>query len=189
MILRVAIWISATIFMTGNALAADCGVPARVASANARATPGPDCIDVISSSTTSRLVMLELGKSVVIDLTADIKDVLIGNPKIVLATVRTNRRAYLTAGETGRSNVFFFGEDGRQIGALLVTVSTTPELDPPMLENSSNLAPSINIYRGPTERVVIHCAFGGCSPAPKEPPPPPPPANILILPSAPAAVR
>ena len=55
-------------------------------------------MQVISSDANARLVTLGIGKSVVIDLPMDIRDVLVGNPDIVLAVVRSKRRVYITAG-------------------------------------------------------------------------------------------
>jgi Flp pilus assembly secretin CpaC len=139
---------------------------------NARAAePQIDAL-VVSSSATSRFVPLGLGKSVVIDLPADAKEVLIGNPKIVLATLRSNRRAYLTGGEVGETNVYFFGPDGRQISALDVAVASTPALRPPVLENSTIIAQVIDVYYGAKEVMAVYCSRTRCTAPPKEPPPP-----------------
>ena len=48
-----------------------------------------------ASDSGSRFVPLGIGKSVVIDLPRDIKDVLVADPKVANAVVRSARRAYL----------------------------------------------------------------------------------------------
>src|SRR5215212_4055242 len=50
---------------------------------------------VVGSDSTSRFVQLGIGKSVVIDLPRDVKDVLVAEPKFANAVVRSTRRAYL----------------------------------------------------------------------------------------------
>jgi pilus assembly protein CpaC len=63
----------------------------------------------------ARSVTLGVGKSIVVDVPGDIKDVLVANPKIANAVVRTSRRAYLIGVAVGQTNVYFFGADGRQL--------------------------------------------------------------------------
>ncbi len=60
-------------------------------------------------------IRIALHKSVVIKLPADAKDVIVGEPDIVDAVVRTKNTAYLFARKVGQTNIFFFGPDGRQI--------------------------------------------------------------------------
>ncbi len=71
----------------------------------------------------SRDVQLGLGKSLVIDLPRDAKDVLVADPKVADAVMRTARRAYLIGNQVGQTNVFFFDGAGRQIAVLEVNVS------------------------------------------------------------------
>ncbi|MCT8972014.1 type II and III secretion system protein family protein [Microbaculum marinisediminis] len=70
----------------------------------------------------SRLVKLGLGKSLVIDLPRDAKDVLVSSPKVADAVMRTARRAYLIGLEVGQTNVFFFDVAGRQIAVIELQV-------------------------------------------------------------------
>ncbi|MBM3529426.1 MAG: type II and III secretion system protein family protein [Alphaproteobacteria bacterium] len=71
----------------------------------------------------SQFVTLGIGKSVVIDLPADIKDVLVADPKIANAVVRTARRAYLIGVAVGQTNVFFFDAEGRQLMGFDIAVT------------------------------------------------------------------
>jgi len=60
-------------------------------------------------------VRIGLGKSIVIRLPADAKDVIVGDPAIVDAVVRSKDTAYLFARAVGQTNIFFFDAQGRQI--------------------------------------------------------------------------
>lgn len=56
-----------------------------------------------------------LNKSIVIRLPAKAHDVIVGNPEIVDAVVRSKNTAYLFARSVGQTNIFFFDESGQQI--------------------------------------------------------------------------
>src|SRR5438477_6591968 len=80
-------------------------------------------ISVVGSDTGSRFVPLGIGKSVVIDLPRDIKDVLVADPKIANAVVRSSRRAYIIGVTVGQTNVFFFDSSGAQIAGFDIAVT------------------------------------------------------------------
>jgi pilus assembly protein CpaC len=67
---------------------------------------------------TSRQIKLGVGKSLVVDLPRDAKDVLVSSPAVADAVMRTARRAYLIGQAVGQTNVFFFDVAGRQIAVL-----------------------------------------------------------------------
>src|SRR2546430_2206406 len=73
-------------------------------------TPAADTripiIQLVGSDASSRFVPLGVGKSVVIDLPRDIKDVLVSDPAIANAVVRSARRAYIIGVKQGQANVF-----------------------------------------------------------------------------------
>ena len=71
----------------------------------------------------AKFTTLGVGKSIVIDLPGDIKDVLVADPKIANAVVRTSRRAYLIGVAVGQTNVFFFDADGKQLMGLDIAVT------------------------------------------------------------------
>ncbi len=71
----------------------------------------------------TRPMPLGVGKSVVIDLPRDVKDVLVADPKIANAVVRTARRAYLIGVTVGQTNIFFFDDNGRQIAGFDIAVT------------------------------------------------------------------
>jgi pilus assembly protein CpaC len=68
-------------------------------------------------------VRIGLNKSAVIRLPANARDVLVGNPDVVDAIVRTKNTAYLFAKSVGQTNLFFFDENGQQILALDLEVA------------------------------------------------------------------
>jgi pilus assembly protein CpaC len=69
-----------------------------------------------------RFLALGVGKSVVIDLPRDIKDVLVADPKIANAVVRSPQRAYIIGETVGQTNVVFFDADGQQVAAYDIAV-------------------------------------------------------------------
>ena len=70
----------------------------------------------------ARFLALGIGKSVVIDLPRDIKDVLVADPKIATAVVRTAQRAYIIGAAVGQTNIVFFDSAGQQIAAYDIAV-------------------------------------------------------------------
>src|SRR5580698_9489903 len=65
---------------------------------------------------------LALDKAAIVQLDADARDVLVSNPAIVDAVVRTSRRVYLRGLKTGQTNAFFFDAAGHQILSLDIQV-------------------------------------------------------------------
>ena len=53
----------------------------------------------------------------------DIKDVLVADPKIANAVVRSSRRAYIIGIAVGQTNVFFFDASGKQIAGFDIAVT------------------------------------------------------------------
>ena len=70
----------------------------------------------------ARFLALGVGKSVVIDLPRDIKDVLVADPKIANAVVRSAQRAYIIGATVGQTNIVFFDSAGQQIAAYDIAV-------------------------------------------------------------------
>jgi pilus assembly protein CpaC len=104
------------------ALAAPCAVLAAPAKpvldeANARVMT----ISTHGASGHQRLT-LPLDKAAVVQLDADARDVLVSNPELVDAVVRTPRRIFLLATKVGQTNAFFFDAQGKQILALDIRV-------------------------------------------------------------------
>lgn len=71
----------------------------------------------------ARPLALGVGKSVVIDLPRDVKDVLVADPKIANAVVRSAQRAYIIGASVGQTNIVFFDASGQQIAAYDIAVT------------------------------------------------------------------
>jgi pilus assembly protein CpaC len=74
------------------------------------------------SQMNARFLSLGIGKSIVIDLPRDIKDVLVADPKIANAVVRSAQRAYIIGAAVGQTNIVFFDSAGQQIAAYDIAV-------------------------------------------------------------------
>jgi pilus assembly protein CpaC len=86
------------------------------------AEPQTPVISVVGSEASSRAVSLGIGKAVVIDLPRDAKDVLVSDPTIANAVVRSARRAYMIGVKIGQTSIFFFDAEGRQIAGFDIAV-------------------------------------------------------------------
>jgi pilus assembly protein CpaC len=92
-------------------------MPARAAELDANAPV------IYGNDAGMRFIPLGIGKSVIIELPQDAKDVLVANTTIANAIVRTARRAYLIGLAVGQTNVFFFDAEGRQIAGFDIAVT------------------------------------------------------------------
>lgn len=94
----------------------------------APARPAPDDADarVMAVAThdgsSHQRLTLGLNKAAVVQLDQDARDVLVSNPDMVDAVVRTPRRIFLLANKVGQTNAFFFDSQGKQILTLDIRV-------------------------------------------------------------------
>ena len=102
-------------------------IPRAIAGTLAFSPPPTQTIHVSASDAEAQSLTLGISKSVVIDLPRDVKDLLVADPKIANAVVRSSRRVYLIGTAVGQTNIFFFDADGRQIAGFDVAV--TRDLD------------------------------------------------------------
>ena len=77
---------------------------------------------VPAPSARTRFLSLGVGKSAIIDLPRDVKDVLVADPKIANAVIRSPQRAYVIGAGVGQTNVVFFDADGQQIAAYDIAI-------------------------------------------------------------------
>ncbi len=70
----------------------------------------------------TKRITLPLNKAAIVELDMDARDVLVSNPEIVDAVVRTPRRIFLLAQKSGQTNAFFFDGSGRQILSIDIRV-------------------------------------------------------------------
>ncbi len=85
--------------------------------------PPTQSIHISSTETGTRSISLGISKSMVVDFPRDIKDVLIADPTIANAVIRSTRRAYIIGIKQGQTNVFFFDAEGRQIAGFDLAVT------------------------------------------------------------------
>jgi pilus assembly protein CpaC len=102
------------------AIAEDMAAATRPAAADDMPTGG---VRLAAGDPASRFVALGSGKSIVVDLPRDARDVLVSNPKIANAVIRSSRRAYLIGGDIGQTNIYFFDGEGRQIAGFDIAVT------------------------------------------------------------------
>jgi len=87
------------------------------------AEPDPAPVGSIGSGTVkTKFLALGTGKSVIVDLPREAKDVLVANPKVANAVIRSAQRAYIIGGDVGQTNVVFFDADGQQISSYDIAV-------------------------------------------------------------------
>ncbi|WP_181704643.1 type II and III secretion system protein family protein [Chthonobacter rhizosphaerae] len=80
---------------------------------------------VLSSSAelSGRVIHLAIDKSMVIELPEDVRDVLVSNPQVADAVVRSARKIYLIGMKAGEANIFLFGDGNRQLAQFELVVS------------------------------------------------------------------
>jgi pilus assembly protein CpaC len=83
---------------------------------------------------TTRTVKLGLNKSLVVELPRDARDVLVSNPVIADAVIRSSRRIYLTGVAVGEANIFVFDKNDQ----LIVNLHLEVERDITGLETRLN---------------------------------------------------
>jgi pilus assembly protein CpaC len=115
------------IFATSLAAISLLALPASAASGKlvANDEPGTRVITVTShggNGPVTQHLTLALDKAAIVQLDTDARDVLVSNPSIVDAVVRTARRVYLLGVKTGQTNAFFFDAAGHQVLAIDIHV-------------------------------------------------------------------
>lgn len=71
-----------------------------------------------SGAGTRKRLKLGLNKALVIDLPEDAHDILVADPNLADAVTRTSKRIYLFGKVVGQTNIFIFGDGGREIVSL-----------------------------------------------------------------------
>lgn len=87
-----------------------------------QAGSGSSMVSAQTIASGQQTLALAKGKSAIIDLPADARDILMSNPKVADAVLRTPRRIYLLGLETGQSDAVFFDASGRRILSLDIRV-------------------------------------------------------------------
>ncbi|MEP3630682.1 MAG: type II and III secretion system protein family protein [Hyphomicrobiales bacterium] len=81
-------------------------------------------LQVIRTNTVgaTKNVSLGLDKSLVVELPRDVRDVLVANPEIADAIVRTARKIFLIGNQVGQTNIFMFDKAGNTVLSLNLAV-------------------------------------------------------------------
>ena len=117
-----AFWVRALSFSAVAALTLNPAL-APVIAADYRTVAAPVMPAGADGQMNARFLPLGIGKSIVIDLPRDIKDVLVADPKIANAVVRSAQRAYIIGAAVGQTNIVFFDSAGQQIAAYDIAVT------------------------------------------------------------------
>ncbi|MEP1444113.1 MAG: type II and III secretion system protein family protein [Hyphomicrobiales bacterium] len=70
----------------------------------------------------TKTVSLGLNKSVVVELPRDVRDVLVANPEVADAIVRTARKIFLIGNQVGQTNIFMFDKAGNTVLSLNLAI-------------------------------------------------------------------
>ena len=98
-------------------------------------TDAPAIVRVdLGAGGSAQTLALPLGRSAVVELPVDARDVLVSNPAVAQAVLRTPRRIFVLATKSGVSDAVFFDAAGRRILTLNIRVE----------QNTSSLSDTIN---------------------------------------------
>ncbi|WP_442869507.1 type II and III secretion system protein family protein [Bradyrhizobium sp. CCBAU 11386] len=78
--------------------------------------------ETAASQSNYQFLSLGIGKSIVVDLPRDARDILVADPKIANAVVRSAQRAYIIGAAVGQTSIVFFDSAGQQMVAYDVAV-------------------------------------------------------------------
>ena len=105
-----------------------CAAACLAAPAAARAADAGSVIKVdLGSGSASQSLALPQGRSAVIDLPVDARDVLVSNPTVAQAVLRTPRRIFVMGMKSGVTDAAFFDAGGRRILSLTIRVDANTQ--------------------------------------------------------------
>jgi len=96
--------------------------PGGVAIAQSDSARGGARVELSTQGGAARQVALPLGKSAVVDLPADVRDILVTNPGVADAVLRNPRKVFVLAQKTGVTDVVLFDASGRRVLSLNIRV-------------------------------------------------------------------
>lgn len=109
-------------FSARLAIALLAAASAATAPAAAQRSAGAPKIDFGGESAVSKSIVLPLNKAAIVELPQAAADVLVSQPTVVDAVIRSPQRVYLLGLAVGQTNAFFFDGNGRQILNLEIRV-------------------------------------------------------------------
>lgn len=106
----------------------------------------------------SKSIVLPLNKAAIVELPRAANDVLVSQPSIVDAVVRSPRRVYLLGLTVGQTNAFFFDSSGREI--LNLEIQVERDLDA-LMDLYSRLMPNSRIVaEGVNDNIILRGTVG-----------------------------
>jgi hypothetical protein len=106
-----------------------------------------DEMRVVNNDANSRFMALVISKAIVIELPTQISDVLIADPNIATAVVKTPRQVYLIGLSVGATNVYFFDAHHNPIDGLDIAV--LPKSPSGEALETPTFANSVTVFYGP----------------------------------------
>ena len=85
--------------------------------------PTPKLEANAQDSVSARKIDLQMGKSILVDLPRDAKEVFVSNPAVANALVRSSRKIYVIGVATGSTTIFVNDAEGKQIAVLDMTIA------------------------------------------------------------------
>jgi pilus assembly protein CpaC len=79
-------------------------------------------IETAASAMMSKRITLGVGRTIIVDLPAEASEIIVGDPKVANAVVRSARKLYLMGLGTGQTTILAMDRDGRQIANLEMNV-------------------------------------------------------------------
>jgi pilus assembly protein CpaC len=107
----------------GMALALALAMPgAATAQVEAESGPAPVYNVKARDHAVTRKIDMSIGKSLIVELPRDAKEVFVANPAVANAVVRSTRKLYVIGVKGGTTSVFAMDAEGRQIATLEIVV-------------------------------------------------------------------
>ncbi|MDP1630959.1 MAG: type II and III secretion system protein family protein [Caulobacter sp.] len=133
------------------ALAQDFPVQSQGLAGGAGSSPVTVRVD-LSADGAAQNLSLPRGKSAVIELPVDVRDVLITNPAVADAVLRSPRRIYVLGMSTGQTDAILFDAAGRRILSLNIRVDTDTAA---LAETINRILPGARVAVEPIGEAVI----------------------------------
>lgn len=108
---------------------------------------------VVSSDNNTRFLALGVSKSVVLELSADVKSIVVADRTIATAVALSKRRVEVIGAGLGQTNIYFFDDHDQPIGGLDVAIKDTAQ--PHDLEDYPYPADVVMIVYGGTSSFAI----------------------------------
>lgn len=70
----------------------------------------------------SRRIAMGVGKTIIVDLPAEAAEIVVGNPKVANAVVRSTRKLYVMGVDVGQTTILAVDREGRQIANLEISI-------------------------------------------------------------------